>query len=102
MILNYKRTRALNWCKIIITKDCKLGIVADTGIVEVLDEIMSKKSKLLELLLLLWPLLAIKLGVWVVDVKLSSNDNSWSILLDWVVFVGLIVFTGNGWMLVIK
>lgn len=93
---------ALNWFKIIITKYCKLGIVADTGMVELLDEIMSKKSKLLEFLLLFWPLLAIKLGLWVLDVKLSSNDNSWSILLDWIVFVGLIVFTGNGWMLVFK
>ena len=77
------------------------------GIVWVLvdGDIMSKKSKLLEYVVLVVALL-LEAGILefvakLLD-KLSSNDKSWSILLAWEEGVGFIVLMGKGWMLYIK
>ena len=90
-----------------ITIFCKLGNVTEIGIVwELLDDdIMSKKSKLLEYVVLVVALLFKELRLEFVAKlldELSSNDKSWSIVLAWDEGVGLILLTGKGWMLWIK
>jgi len=70
---------AYNIIKSVFTKACKLGKVTDTGIVEVLADIISKKSKLF---LLVLGIFAIEIGFCVIGAKLSSNDSNWSMLFD--------------------